>query len=397
MRADSWPEWNQAGDAPTLSTRQHAFGIMTCALCPSCAREHPEGARLCTACGTPLTLVACATCDAINAIDAAQCHQCGAALPRHDAKAPEPSPRSEGAGRLRDSEGAVPRFRDSEGARQRLRRDEPAGRRSREAAPAITSTPIFAATAQRADPGDDFVALAQERRYVGIDGGTQALADATPIAFAERVAHALPVDFDELPTPESARPGRTVTTRARRASHHGAHIGVAVALVTLAVLGAYFAYDVPALRAIVANAFSRARLVASPASPSSASPPPEAPAAAHETLPPTPGPTGTAPQSAPAVDASNAQAHAPAPTNTGPAADAAAPGASAGAGSAAQPERAPAVPDATPSKPRPARAQERAPTRAPAQQAPSTQRAPDRDAEATRRLIERDLGPFLTK
>ena len=68
---------NQALQAHALTVPQHAFGIMTCAICPSCAREHRDDAHACTDCGAPLTLAVCAACEAINARDAASCHQCG--------------------------------------------------------------------------------------------------------------------------------------------------------------------------------------------------------------------------------------------------------------------------------------------------------------------------------
>src|SRR6185437_11993880 len=71
---------NQAIHAHAPIGRQPVFGIAIHAICPSCAHEHPDDARVCTECGTPLTLAVCATCEAINAIDAVSCHQCGARL-----------------------------------------------------------------------------------------------------------------------------------------------------------------------------------------------------------------------------------------------------------------------------------------------------------------------------
>jgi hypothetical protein len=346
---------NQAFHAHALTGRQHAFGIVTCAICPSCAREHRDDARLCTECGTPLTLAVCAACEAINAIDAGSCHQCGARFERE--------PWNIDAG----------------------------------PAPAVDDLPespvedvafvLDAAETTVAFPSctDDVIALG-EKRYVGPDARQHPLADATPIAFAERALHALPLAEAPFTGTDAPRNVRTLTP-ARRA-----HLGVAFAVIVVAGAVGYWAFDVPTLRGVVANSLARADAIASLVSPAGVRPHVERAdnRAAH----------------APSV----ATISAPVPAGNGPA-----PGATTGATATptdALPERAskdasaikaPAAPSArdvqterpAATKPRSATVRHRPSARAHSQAAPSSQA--DRGAVATQRLIERDLGRFIAK
>lgn len=47
--------------------------------CPACEREHPEEARFCSLCGTPL-VKRCRACNAINVRSRVRCHHCAAVL-----------------------------------------------------------------------------------------------------------------------------------------------------------------------------------------------------------------------------------------------------------------------------------------------------------------------------
>jgi hypothetical protein len=325
--------------------------MITCAICPSCAREHQQDARLCTACGTPLTLATCAACDAINAIDALRCHQCGTGL------APAaPSVIRAHAGRDSTEESSV----------------------SPDAYPAFVLDAIDA----DGDAEDDFSALAGEKRYVGPDGGRHAFTDATPIAFAERVAHALPEPPSFIP-PDMPR----VAPRAPRASARLAHVGVAVVLVIAVGAGAYFAFDVPAMRAVVARALARAdafATLAMPARPARTvertdkAVPNPAPSRAPDAAPSTPMPAA-----APASEAASPVLDTPGRTTTDASANRVTPPSGV---------RTQVVEPATgkprkPVVPRAASPRSRA----------STTRPVDRDALETQRLIARDLGGFLAK
>jgi len=364
--------WNQAVDARALMGRQHAFGMITCAICPSCAREHPDDARLCTACGTPLTLATCAACEAINAIDAARCHQCGADL--------SPASSSVAKAHVVDDDANV------------------------EGPPDTEPTFVFDAveTTAPSDGDDAFIALAEERRYVGPDGGKHALAAATPIAFAERVAH----DIHEADAFGTSEPSPRVAERARPARR--AHLGVAVVLVLATGIVAYFAFDVPKLRAVVANTLARANSIALLASPvpsphpveradnAPAQPAPApvpAPTLAPAITPAPPPAPPPAPASTPAPDTTPAPAPTPArtsePVHATPQPGGVAPASSARSTQAAGPRAA---------KGRNADTPRRAASRT---HSPSTvtppRRTVDRDALETQRLIDRDLGRFLAK
>ncbi len=53
---------------------------MRSAACPFCEHINPAGSKFCNACGTPMHLVPCARCGAVNDPLATSCHQCAAAL-----------------------------------------------------------------------------------------------------------------------------------------------------------------------------------------------------------------------------------------------------------------------------------------------------------------------------
>ena len=48
--------------------------------CNFCTHGNPEGSRFCNACGSPLNLTQCSSCEAINSVSAEECFQCGAPL-----------------------------------------------------------------------------------------------------------------------------------------------------------------------------------------------------------------------------------------------------------------------------------------------------------------------------
>ena len=48
--------------------------------CNFCTHDNPEGSRFCNACGSPLNLTQCSSCEAINSVSAEECFQCGAPL-----------------------------------------------------------------------------------------------------------------------------------------------------------------------------------------------------------------------------------------------------------------------------------------------------------------------------
>jgi hypothetical protein len=347
---------NQAVQAHALTGRQHAFGIMTCAICPSCAREHRDDARLCTDCGTPLTLAVCAACEAINAIDAGSCHQCGAQFDREawdvDA-APDP-----GAEDLPPSPVEDVTF---------------------------VLDPVGTTAAAQPD-GEDVIALGEER-YVGDDARQHALADATPIAFAERAVHAL-----TLPeSPFTVGDGRNASS-ARAAPARRAHLGIAFAVVLAAGAVGYWAFDVPTLRGVVSNSLARANAIAPLVSPARIERRVEradnrvAQTASAANAGSAPGPADTRSTIAAGANAT-ATPNGAMPeraANDSPAIEAAAPG-------------APDVPAERPTatKPRSATVTHRPSSRTYAQATPS--RRADPDAVATKRLIDRDLGRFLAR
>lgn len=347
---------NQAVHAHALTGRQHAFGIMTCAICPSCAREHRDAARLCTDCGTPLTLAVCAACEAINAIDAGSCHQCGAQFDRE--------PWDVDAAPARETEDFPPSPVDDV---------------------TFVLDPV-GATAEAQPDADDVIALG-EKRYVGDDARQHALADATPIAFAERVVHALALPEAPFTGKEGRNVSSAATTPARRA-----HLGIAFAVVLVAGAVGYWAFDVPTLRGVVTNSLARSNAMA----PSVSS------ARIERRIE-----RGNNRAEHPASAANAGAARIPADTRSTIAAstdDTAAP-------KAAMPDRAtndsPAIEAAAPpardvqaerptaAKPRSATVKHRPLSRAHAQGTPS--RRADPDAVATKRLVDRDLGRFLAK
>jgi len=349
---------NHAVHAHAKAEPQHAFGVMTCAICPSCAREHRDDARTCTACGTPLTLAVCAACEAINAIDAASCHQCGARLDRE--------PWSVDAAPASETDDV------------------------REAPADITFVfDTVHTTVPAPDSSDDVIALG-EKRYVGPDARQHALAEATPIAFAERAMHVSALPEATLTGPGARNP-RTPRLPARRA-----HLGVAFAVVVVAGAVGYWAFDVPALRGVVANALGGPHAVAPFASLVRTQPGVEHANDGHVRLPPASNPVSSA---ADAVDASARNAPPTATATQTPAIEEAVPdndsSSEAKAGSGArevQADRSAAT------KPRTGSAEQRRSARAHARaRAASPPRPADRAAVATQRLIERDLGRFLAK
>src|SRR6266567_1661626 len=52
--------------------------------CNFCAHGNPEGSKFCNECGSSLNLSLCCRCEAINAVSAERCHQCGAPLSSGD-------------------------------------------------------------------------------------------------------------------------------------------------------------------------------------------------------------------------------------------------------------------------------------------------------------------------
>jgi Double zinc ribbon len=51
--------------------------------CPFCKHANPAGAKFCNECGSPLHLVPCGHCDAVNHVNDLQCYRCGASrVPR---------------------------------------------------------------------------------------------------------------------------------------------------------------------------------------------------------------------------------------------------------------------------------------------------------------------------
>jgi hypothetical protein len=345
---------NPALHAHASTGRQHAFGITTCAICPSCAREHRDDSRVCTECGTPLTLAVCAACEAINAIGAASCHQCGAQFERE--------PWNIDAG------------------------PAPAACDLPESPVEDVTFVLDAVDTAVTEPSDaDDVIDLGEKRYVGPDARQHALADATPIAFAERAMHALPLG--EAPLADSPHDARATTTPARRA-----HLGVAFAVVMVAGAIGYWAFDVPTLRGVVANSLARAIAMA----------PSVPPARTRPSVERANNQAARASSSANSVSASvradDRSTSGVTTGNTSTAADAMtertsseAPATEAAGASA--PDAKTERPVAT--KSRNATVKHRPSSRAHAQPAPSPRADPD--AVATKRLIERDLGRFLAR
>src|SRR5690349_16199802 len=53
---------------------------MSSLFCRFCSHPNPEGAKFCNECGSPLNLVPCARCEAVNNVADARCATCGAPL-----------------------------------------------------------------------------------------------------------------------------------------------------------------------------------------------------------------------------------------------------------------------------------------------------------------------------
>ena len=61
----------------SLSAAQHSMSSLSCGFC---AHRNPEGSKFCNECGSPLNLVPCPQCEAINNVLERQCCRCGATL-----------------------------------------------------------------------------------------------------------------------------------------------------------------------------------------------------------------------------------------------------------------------------------------------------------------------------
>jgi len=403
---------NQAIHAHAPIGRQPVFGIAIHAICPSCAHEHPDDARVCTECGTPLTLAVCAACEAINAIDAVSCHQCGARLAGKPGSADAaPAPWSADVEPTPWSADVEPAPWSTEAAPAPWSTDVDPASWSVDAAPAPWSVDAAPATAAddfreppteatfvldtvektiaaQSDAEDDVIALG-EKRYVGPDALRRALPGATPIAFAERVGHALSLagtpSFGSDATSDIRLAGRHATRRR-------AHLGVALALVIVAGVSGYWAFDVPKVRGVIATTLARANAIAPRRAPQSALSSIERADNAQPPAPATPSPASSprVPEmqpaaASPAIETVTETSAPPARASSDAPANEVAP-----APIAHDLRTAPGVS----TKKRNADARRGSISRVHPQSSPHP---PDRDALETQRLIERDLGRFLAK
>jgi hypothetical protein len=65
---------------------------MSSLFCRFCSHPNPESSKFCNECGSPLNLVPCAQCEAVNNLADARCAACGAPLHESaDAEVPEPA------------------------------------------------------------------------------------------------------------------------------------------------------------------------------------------------------------------------------------------------------------------------------------------------------------------
>jgi hypothetical protein len=304
-----------------------------------------------------LTLVACPECEAINGLDAAHCHQCGASLGTDEQEVDAPIPASEATSVPTPQSG--PLLDGTSGDRTPIALAERFERRP--------------ASSRRTPP----LGRVDERAAVSVSAGP-----AHPEQEPRLDEHAIveePVDLRGRPQP--ALPVRAAPQRR-----------VPLAILALVVIGiaagAYYGWldtthpDVaaPATSSEQNASTDNAAPQVTPAAPSSSLP-------ANRTEPPTVA-TPQEPASSSSEPERSAPAASPEPAASSPSGE---PPSSTPAG-AQSPGSPPANARTTTSSSRPLA--ERQATRArPATRAPTV----DKDALATQRLIERDLGKFLPR